>query len=148
MGFFDFFKDAGKKLLGKGDDNENVKKEIEAHNETMPINNLEVVVDGDTVILKGEAASAADRAKAALIAGNIEGIAKVDAEGVTAPEEAQVIEDLYYEIQKGDTLWRVAEIYYKDGSRYPEIVEANLEVIKDADKIYPGQMIRIPNFVA
>lgn len=148
MGFFDFFKDAGKKLLGKGDDNENVKKEIEAHKDTMPINNLDVVVEGDTVILKGEAASAADRAKAALIAGNIEGIAKVDAEGVTAPEEPQVIEDLYYEIQKGDTLWRVAEIYYKDGSRYPEIVEANLEVIKDADKIYPGQMIRIPNFVA
>jgi len=40
------------------------------------------------------------------------------------------------------------EIYYKDGSRYKEIFEANREVIKDPDKIYPGQMIRIPNFVA
>jgi nucleoid-associated protein YgaU len=147
MGFFDFFKDAGKKLLGKGDDNEAVKKEIAANSDTMPIDNLEVVVEGDTVVIKGEAKTAADRAKAALIAGNIEGIAKVDAEGI-AVADGTVIEDLYYEIQKGDTLWRVAEIYYKDGSRYPEIVEANLEVIKDADKIYPGQMIRIPNFVA
>ncbi len=139
MGFFDFFKDAGKKLLGHGDDNEAVKKEIEQHQQTMPIEGLDVVVDGDTVVLKGTAASAADRAKAALIAGNIEGVEVAD---------PTPIADLYYEIQKGDTLWRVAEIYYKDGSRYPEIVEANLEVIKDADKIYPGQMIRIPNFTA
>ncbi len=147
MGFFDFFKDAGKKLLGKGDDNIAVKNEIEAHKETMPIEGLDVVVDGDTVILKGQAKTAADRAKAALIAGNIEGITKVDAEGVSLEDEAEIM-DMYYEIQKGDTLWRVADIYYKDGSRYPEIVEANLEVIKDADKIYPGQMIRIPNFTA
>jgi nucleoid-associated protein YgaU len=147
MGFFDFFKGAGKKLLGKGDDNAAVKAEIESNSETMPIEDLDVVVDGETVILKGRAASAADRAKAALIAGNIEGVSKVEFEEfiVDEPEE---LSDMYYEIQKGDTLWRIADIYYQDGSRYPEIVEANLEVIKDADKIYPGQMIRIPNFVA
>ncbi len=147
MGFFDFIKDAGKKILGKGDDNEAVKKEIEAHQETMPIDNLDVVVDGDTVVLKGTAKTAADKAKAALIAGNIEGIAKVDAEALET-QEPSVIDDIFYEIQKGDTLWKVAEIYYKDGSRYPEIFEANREVIKDPDLIYPGQMIRIPNFVA
>ncbi len=147
MGFFDFFKDAGKSLLGKGDDNANVKSEIDAHSKTMPIEGLEVVVDGDTVVLKGTAKSAADRAKAALIAGNIEGIAKVDAEGISLEDTAEII-DMYYEIQKGDTLWKVATIYYKDGSRYPEIVEANQEVIKNADLIYPGQMIRIPNFTA
>jgi nucleoid-associated protein YgaU len=147
MGFFDFVKDAGKKLLGKGDDNEAVHKEIASNSNTMPIDNLEVVVEGDTVVLKGNAQTEADKAKAALIAGNIEGIAKVDASALEVAETLE-IPDLYYEIQKGDTLWRISEIYYKDGSRYPEIVEANLEVIKDADKIYPGQMIRIPNFVA
>ena len=147
MGFFDFFKGAGKKLLGKGDDNEAVRAEIESNSETMPIEDLNVVVNGETVILKGRAASAADRAKAALIAGNIEGVSRVEFEEFFVPEEEELT-DLYYEIQKGDTLWKVADIYYQDGSRYPEIVEANLEVIKDADKIYPGQMIRIPNFVA
>jgi len=147
MGFFDFVKDAGKKLLGHGDDNEAVKKEIASNSDTMPIDNLEVVVDGDKVILKGEAKSAEDRAKAALIAGNIEGVAQVDASQMSVADETP-LNDLYYEIQKGDTLWRVAEIYYKDGSRYKEIFEANQEVIKDPDKIYPGQMIRIPNFVA
>ncbi|MEA3418528.1 MAG: peptidoglycan-binding protein LysM, partial [Campylobacterota bacterium] len=35
--------------------------------------------------------------------------------------------------------------FYDDGSKYPMIVEANLEVIKDADLIYPGQTIRIPS---
>ncbi len=148
MGFFDFVKDAGKKLLGRGDDNESVKNEIISNSDTMPIENLDVVVDGDTVTIKGNAKNAEDRAKAALIAGNIEGISKVNFEDLTVDDDSIELHDLYYEIQKGDTLWRVADIYYKDGSRYPEIVEANREVIKDADKIYPGQMIRIPNFVA
>ncbi len=148
MGFMDFFKDAGKKLLGKGDDNEVVKKEIEAHQDTMPIDNLDVAVEGDTVTIKGNAKNAEDRAKAALIAGNIEGISKVNVEDVSLEDDSAEIHDIYYEIQKGDTLWRVADIYYKDGSRYPEIVAANKEVIKDADLIYPGQMIRIPNFTA
>jgi nucleoid-associated protein YgaU len=148
MGFFDFVKDAGKKLLGRGDDNENVKGLIAENSGTMPIENLDVVVDGDTVIIKGHAKNAEDRAKAALIAGNIEGITKVNFEDLTVEDDSVELLDLYYEIQKGDTLWKVADIYYKDGSRYPEIVEANREVIKDADKIYPGQMIRIPNFVA
>ncbi len=147
MGFFDFIKDAGAKILGKGDDNENVKKLIEEEKETMPIEGLEVEVNGDTVKIKGKAKSAEDKVKAALIAGNIEGVAKVDADELVTEDDAP-IQDIFYEIQKGDTLWRVAEIYYKDGSRYTEIFEANREVIKDPDKIYPGQMIRIPNFVA
>ncbi|HIP60281.1 MAG TPA: peptidoglycan-binding protein LysM [Campylobacterales bacterium] len=148
MGFFDFVKDAGKKMLGLGDDNENIKGYIAENSKTMPIENLEVIVDGETVTIKGHAKNAEDRAKAALIAGNIEGVAKVIFDDVTIEDDSITLQDLYYEIQKGDTLWKVADIYYKDGSRYPEIVEANLEVIKDADKIYPGQMIRIPNFVA
>ncbi len=148
MGFFDFVKDAGKKLLGRGDDNDNIKSYIAENSKTMPIENLDVVVDGETVTIKGHAKNAEDRAKAALIAGNIEGVTKVNFEDVTVEDDSIELHDINYEIQKGDTLWRVADIYYKDGSRYPEIVEANLEVIKDADKIYPGQMIRIPNFTA
>jgi nucleoid-associated protein YgaU len=147
MGFFDFIKDAGAKILGKGNDSENVKKLIEEEKETMPIEGLEVEVEGDTVVLRGKAKSAEDKVKAALIAGNIEGVSKVNADELET-EDTQVIDDIFYEVQKGDTLWRIADIYYKDGSRYTEIFEANREVIKDPDKIYPGQMIRIPNFVA
>jgi nucleoid-associated protein YgaU len=53
-------------------------------------------------------------------------------------------EPVFYTIAKGDTLWGISTDFYKDGAKYPMIVEANLEVIKDANKIYPGQAIRIP----
>ena len=144
MSFFEFLKDAGKKILGKGDDKEAIKKEIEESFEETPVENLNVEVEGDTVKLKGKAKDKESATKAALIAGNIEGISKVDTselENAPKPEE-----ETLYIIQKGDTLWKIAEIYYKDGSRYTEIVAANKEVIKDADKIYPGQTIVIPNF--
>ncbi len=141
MGFFDFIKDAGKKLLGKGDDNEAVKKEIESSFEGTPVEGLEVEVNGDTVKVKGDAVDSETAAKVALIAGNVEGIEKVDTSDL-----GNIKEETLYVIQKGDTLWKIAQMYYKDGSRYTEIVAANKEVIKDADKIYPGQTIVIPNF--
>lgn len=53
-------------------------------------------------------------------------------------------ESRFYTIQKGDTLWKIAAAALGKGARYPEIFEANREVILDPDKIYPGQKIRIP----
>jgi len=141
MGFFDFIKDAGKKLLGSGDDSEAIKSEIEGSFDSTPVDGLEVEVDGDTVKLKGEAKDSETAAKVAMIAGNIEGISKVD-----TSELGNIKEETTYVIQKGDTLWKIAEIYYKNGAKYTDIVAANKEVIKDADKIYPGQTIIIPNF--
>jgi nucleoid-associated protein YgaU len=141
MGFFDFIKDAGKKLLGKGDDNEAIKKEIESSFEGTPVEGLEVEVKDGVVKVKGDALDSETAAKVALIAGNVEGVEKVD-----TSELSNVKEETLYVIQKGDTLWKIAEIYYKNGARYTEIVAANKEVIKDADKIYVGQTIVIPNF--
>lgn len=53
-------------------------------------------------------------------------------------------ESRFYTIQKGDTLWKIAAAALGKGARYPEIFEANREVILDPDKIYSGQKIRIP----
>jgi nucleoid-associated protein YgaU len=47
-------------------------------------------------------------------------------------------------IKKGDTVSKVAKWHYDDANKYPKILEANQEVIKDADLIFPGQKIRIP----
>ncbi len=136
---------AGKKLLGKGDDNEAIKKEIKESFSEVPIQGLVIEVDGDSVLIAGVAKDSATREKAILIAGNVEGIAKVNADQlVLLPEIAPEPESKFYTIQKGDTLWKIATTFYGDGSKYPSIVEANLEVIKDADLIYPGQNIRIP----
>lgn len=49
-----------------------------------------------------------------------------------------------YTIKKGDTLWAIAKKYYGKGSEYPKIFNANKDIIKDPNKIYPGQVIKIP----
>ncbi len=150
MGMFSFLSDAGKKVMGKGDDGEAIKKEIEDSFTKLPIAGFVVAVDDDTVTLAGVATDIATREKAILIAGNVEGVANVNADELISPEiiaatnVRDIPEPVFYTIAKGDTLWGISSDFYKDGAKYPMIVEANLEVIKDADKIYPGQSIRVP----
>mgnify|MGYP005999725069 FL=1 len=136
MGLLSFAIDAGKKLLGLGNDEENIKKEILENNSTMPIDKLDVKIEGDKIVLSGDA-DAETKAKAALIAGNVKGISEVTFEGVSAEEE-------YYEIQAGDNLSKVSKKFYGNPNHYNAIFKANKEVIKDMDLIYPGQKIRIP----
>jgi nucleoid-associated protein YgaU len=50
----------------------------------------------------------------------------------------------YYVIESGDTLSGIAKRFLGNAMDYPKIFEANREVIKDPNKIYPGQKIRIP----
>ncbi len=47
-----------------------------------------------------------------------------------------------YTIKQGDTLFSIAEKYYKDGYQYPKIVEANSLVSENAIEV--GQTITIP----
>ncbi len=157
MGFFDFVSNAGKSLLGMGNDAEAIKKEIEDSFEELPVDGLVVEVNEDTVLLAGVAKDFATREKAILIAGNVEGIAQVNADQLVTMEmiattdsddPIAIPEEIFYSIVKGDTLWEIATKFYDDGSKYTHIVEANLEVIKNADLIYPGQTIRIPEVLA
>ena len=151
MGLFSFFKDAGKKILGSGNDDEAIKNEIESSFDETPIDGLVVSVEDGVVTLAGVAKDNATREKAILIAGNIEGVEAVNADQLVSPEiiesstpASEVPTSEFYTIKEGDTLWAIAQKYYGDGNKYQVIVEENLEVIKDADKIYPGQTIRIP----
>jgi nucleoid-associated protein YgaU len=50
----------------------------------------------------------------------------------------------YHEVQKGDTLGKIARKYYGDASLYMSIFEANKDQLKDPNKIFPGQKLRIP----
>lgn len=154
MGFFDFLGTAGKKILGTDDDAGAIKAEIENSFSKLPVQGLMVEVDGELVSLGGVATDEATKEKAILIAGNVEGISQVNADQlvtmvqISSDNTREIYEPLFYTIQKGDTLWGISTNFYKDGNKYPLIVEANLEVIKDADLIYPGQAIRIPELVA
>ncbi len=50
----------------------------------------------------------------------------------------------FYTVERGDTLSKIAKEQYGDGSKYPIIFEANTPMLKSADLIYPGQVLRIP----
>ena len=50
----------------------------------------------------------------------------------------------WYEVKKGDTLWKIAKEVYGDGNLYPEIFKANQDTLSDPDKIQVGQKLRIP----
>lgn len=139
MGLLSFVANAGKKLLGRGKDEENIKNEITSSlSSTSSVDNLEVKVEGDTVKITGDA-TPETLEKAALIAGNVEGIQNVEVDGVRDDAD-----DNYYTIVKGDNLSKIAKKFYGDANQYNKIFEANREVIKDPNLIYPGQKIRIP----
>lgn len=141
MGLLSFAKNIGKKIFFSP---EEASAAIKAHvEEDNPgISNLKVVVEDGVVSLSGEAASAEALEKSVLIAGNVKGISEVKFDHVTAPAAVEEVE--YYEIASGDTLSAIARKFYGNGSDYPRIFEANKEVIKDPNKIYVGQKIRIP----
>jgi len=141
MGLFDFFSDMGEKLFGSDDEAaEKIKENIEASNPG--IKDLNVAYNDGVVELSGTADTAEAMEKAVLMAGNVKGVSEVKADGVSAPPQPAPVE--YYVIQKGDSLSAIAKRYYGNAKDYPRIFEANREVIKNPDLIYPGQKIRIP----
>ncbi len=141
MGLFDFVINQGKKLFGADDDPaEKIKQEIEAANPG--VKNLDVKFKDGQVQLSGDAITPEAMEKAVLLAGNVQGVEKVSADQVKAPPQTGQVE--YYTIQAGDNLSSIAKKFLGNASAYPKIFEANREVIKDPDKIYVGQKIRIP----
>jgi nucleoid-associated protein YgaU len=107
----------------------------------IPAEELSVQVKGDVAPVSGKAKSQADRGKAVLAVGDTRGIAQVDDQiTVETPEP----EATYYTVQRGDTLSKIAREHYRDASKYPTIFEANRPMLKDPDKIYPGQKLRLP----
>jgi len=50
----------------------------------------------------------------------------------------------YYEVKKGDTLWKIAKKHYGDGTKYTLIQEANPDLIKDPKVVKPGWKIFLP----
>lgn len=50
-----------------------------------------------------------------------------------------------YTVESGDTLWKIAENMYGSGNKYMKIFEANTSILKNPDKIFPGQKLVIPD---
>lgn len=142
MGVWDFIKRAGKKI-GIGDDDapdpEALKKEVE----TLGLNakDIDISVHGDKVTIKGRAKSQEAKEKLVLAVGNVAGVAKVEENIATEKAEPAAV---FHTVQPGDNLSAIAQKYLGKASRYPEIFEANKPMLTDPDKIYPGQVLRIP----
>lgn len=140
MGLFNFAKNIGKKVFG-GDSPEEDALKKEIADLGLNTDGLDIKVDGDKVTIDGEAVSQEVKEKVILAAGNVDGIASVE-DNAKAADNGQAFE--FHEVQKGDTLWAVAERYTGNGANYQKIFEANRPMLSDPDKIYPGQMLRIP----
>lgn len=145
MGMFDFLKNVGASIFGRG---KSEAEEIEQLLKTdlgAKLTDLKVQFDDGVVTLTGKADSHATKEKAVLLAGNIKGVERVNDEGLIAPKPVEETE--FYTVKKGDSLSKIAKAYYGNAMKYPVIFEANREVIKDPDLIYPGQVLRIPKIV-
>lgn len=144
MGLWSFVKGAGKSLIGKGDDDE--AQAAEALNKEIADlglegDGLEVKVEGSKVRIKGKAKTQEAREKLILAVGNVAGIEEVE-EDVAVAEAAP--EAVFHTVEKGDTLSAVAQKTLGSANKYHAIFEANKPMLTHPDKIYPGQVLRIP----
>ena len=105
---------------------------------------LDVKYDGasQTVTVSGIAADQATKEKIVLCCGNVAAVSKVnDLLTVSSPTEP---ESTYHEVKSGDTLSKIAKEAYGDANAYMKIFEANKPMLSNPDKIYPGQILRVP----
>lgn len=125
--------------------NDTAGKAILAYIQTQHLSadNLEVEFDGatSTATVSGTAADQETREKIVLCCGNVHSVEHVSDRMTvaTASPEAR-----YYTVKSGDTLSKISKEMYGDANKYNGIFEANKPMLSSADKIYPGQMLRIP----
>lgn len=147
MGLFSFVKSVGKKIgIGgseEGPKEEDLRKELDSHG--LGTEGVEVTLVGDKAVIKGTVADQATLEKAVLAVGNTLGVSAVETELTVGENEAEK-EPVFYAVAKGDNLWKIAEKHYGKGkgAKHTLIFEANQPLLTHPDKIYPGQVLRIP----
>ena len=162
MSLISFLEDAGEKLLGGAKPaaasapsapqptveqlNATAGTAIATYitSQNLTAQNLKVSYDGasKTVTVSGIAPDQATKEKIVLCCGNVHSVAKVD-DQLTVAQSASPPATLY-EVKSGDTLSKIAKTVYGDANSYQKIFDANKPMLKDPNKIYPGQQLRIP----
>jgi len=155
MGLFSFLKNAGAKILGRAaegnDAAEAANAEEAARNKAsllksivtssgIEVSDLSVDISDDTVTVYGQTSSVDDKEKVILMLGNVDGVATVD----DRLSVVAAVQSRFHEVKSGDTLSKISKEVYGDPMKYNVIFEANKPMLDHPDKIYPGQMLRIP----
>ena len=165
MGIIDFLSDAGTKLFGKDVDLSAPTKSLSDHirENGMDPSSLHFAFANTSVTVSGTMPSQEEKEKVVLVIGNVHGIASVNDQIVVAavgnePETANTTEveasipaasptdwgSRTYTVVSGDTLSAIAKSMYGNANKYHQIFEANKPMLSSPDKIYPGQVLRIP----
>ena len=165
MSLISFIKEAGEKLFGKGDakaaqpgaaaaasPEEVARLSATAgqaiadyiRSQGLEVDGLDVSYDATktTVTVAGVAADQATKEKVVLCCGNVHSVSAVN-DLMTVKAAAQP-EAQWYTVAKGDNLSKISKQFYGDANKYPQIFEANKPMLTHPDKIYPGQVLRIP----
>jgi nucleoid-associated protein YgaU len=164
MGMFSFIKEAGEKLFGHGEAKaaqeaaaakptpENIEALSKAAGDAIAtyinsmnlnVQALEIGFDAAsaTVTVSGVAPDQATKEKVLLCCGNVATVAAVnDLMTVSSPEP----ESQWHVVVSGDNLSKISKHFYGTPNKYPQIFEANKPMLTHPDKIYPGQVLRIP----
>jgi len=165
MGLLDFVKDAGEKLFGMGKakaamqeaaaapaDEAKIKAANDAAadaivayigSQNLSATGMVVSFDGasSTVTVYGIAPDQATMEKIVLCCGNVAGVVAVN--NMMSVDHSEP-EATYYTVVSGDNLSKISKANYGDPNKYMRIFEANTPMLKHPDKIYPGQVLRIP----
>lgn len=145
MGLWSFVKNAGSSIIGSAEAAEPNDTEaadiILAEMEKLGLDKkgVDIEVKGDRAVVKGKAVDAATKEKIVLAAGNVKGIAEVETDSDDDMSDA-----IFHTVEKGDTLSAIAKKTLGSANLYNEIFEANKPMLSHPDKIYPGQVLRIP----
>ncbi|RUS60917.1 peptidoglycan-binding protein LysM [Pseudorhodobacter sp. E13] len=144
MGVWSFVKDAGKSLFGgkaeaaEAPNADALKAEVK--NLGLDTTGMDIKVGDDgKVVVSGKAVSQEVKEKVILAVGNVAGVGEVQDD---VPDAGAA--PVFHEVKKGDTLSAIAKKTLGNANRYNEIFEANRPMLSHPDKIYPGQMLRIP----
>lgn len=162
MGLFNFIKNAGAKIFGSGKETKQQTAKVEGDKgakereentraarkleETirdlkLQVENLRIDIEGEMARVSGKALNQSTKEKVVLVVGNVQGISQVDDNMQVENKEPEAV---FHTVETGDTLSKIAKQHYGDANKYPEIFEANKPMLSHPDKIYPGQVLRVP----
>lgn len=151
MGLFSFIKNVGTAIFSKKNDaaateaetHQLKSSELMAYVKKLGLKYeiLSITLRGDDVVLQGKVADQADSERITLAVGNVDGVDTVDNKmEVSEPKPVSKM----HTVVSGDTLSKISKTYYGDAMKYNTIFEANKPMLTDVNKIYPGQVLRIP----